>query len=139
MQAVIYDKADKLTVGRPKVVEDVVVDKPLSQDGLIWLVASAEQPSEHPLAKAIVEHAKQRGLKLAEPTAFEAIPGHGLRATVDERTVLVGNRELMCDSNIPLEGVGEQAARLEGVVRTVVYAAVDGQATGIIAIADTIR
>jgi Cu2+-exporting ATPase len=139
LQAVIFDKTGTLTVGQPKVVEVVAVDKPLSEDGLVWLVASAEQSSEHPLARAVVDHAKERGQKLAKPTTFEAIPGHGLRANVDERTVLVGNRKLMRDNQVDLAALGERAASLEGAGRTVIYAAVDGQAAGIIAIADAIR
>jgi Cu2+-exporting ATPase len=139
LQAVIFDKTGTLTVGQPRVVEVVASDTPLTEDGLVWLVASAEQSSEHPLAQAVVDRAKERGLKLAEPSSFVAIPGHGLRATVDGRTVLVGNRKLMGDSQIALDGLGERAASLEGAGRTVVYAAVDGQAAGIIAIADAIR
>lgn len=128
-----------LTVGQPKVVEVAAVDNPLSEDGLVWLVASAEESSEHPLAQAVVDHAKERRLKLAEPTTFEAILGHGLRAIVDGRTMLVGNHKLMRDGNIALDDLGEQTTSLEGARRTVVYAAVDGQAAGIIAIADAIR
>ncbi|MEP7187695.1 MAG: HAD-IC family P-type ATPase, partial [Roseiflexaceae bacterium] len=139
LQAVIFDKTGTLTVGQPKVVEVVASDNPLTEDGLVWLVASAEQSSEHPLAQAVVDNAKERGLTLAEPLAFEAIPGHGLKATVDGRTVLVGNRKLMRDSQIALDGVGARSGELEGAGRTVIYAAVDGKSAGIIAIADAIR
>lgn len=139
LHTVLFDRTGTLRVGSPHVIDVVTVDEPLSEDGLIWLVASAEQPSEHPLAQAVVRHAKERGLKLAEPTTFEAIPGHGLRATVDERTVLVGNHKLMRDSDIMLKAMDERATRLDGAGRTVVYVAVDGQAAGIIAIADAIQ
>ena len=114
LEAVIFDKTGTLTVGQPRVVEVVASDNPLTEDGLVWLVASAEQSSEHPLAQAVVDNAKERGLKLAEPAAFEAIPGHGLKATVDGRAVLVGNRKLMGDSQIALDGVGARAGELEG-------------------------
>ncbi|GAB4430387.1 MAG: heavy metal translocating P-type ATPase [Chloroflexi bacterium OHK40] len=139
LQAVIFDKTGTLTVGQPQVVEVGTNGDGLSIDGLVWLVASAEQSSEHPLAEAVVAYARERGQKLAEPTAFEAIPGHGLLATVDGRAVLAGNRKLMRDNDISLGLLGERAATLEGAGRTVVYAAVDGALSGIIAIADAIR
>jgi P-type Cu2+ transporter len=138
-QAVIFDKTGTLTVGQPRVVQVEAAGNPLSEDDLVRLVASAEQSSEHPLAQAIVEHAKERHLTLAEPIGFEAIPGHGLRATIDGQTVLVGNRKLMRDHDIALDGIGERAASLEGAGRTVIYTAVDGRPAGIIAIADAIR
>ncbi len=139
LQAVIFDKTGTLTVGQPKVVDMAAAGNPVSEAELLRLVASAEQSSEHPLAQAVVDHAKERGLSLVEPSAFEAIPGHGLKATVDGRTMLVGNRKLMRDNAIKLGALGEQAATLEGAGRTVIYAAVDGEAAGIIAIADAIR
>lgn len=138
-QAVIFDKTGTLTVGQPKVVEVATASNPLIEVELVKFVASAEQSSEHPLAQAVVEYAKERGLKLIEPTRFEAIPGHGLRATVDNRTVLVGNRKLMNDNQIVMNSLGERAASLEGAGRTVIYAAVDKKLEGLIAIADAIR
>ncbi|MCL5997998.1 MAG: heavy metal translocating P-type ATPase, partial [Chloroflexi bacterium] len=139
VQAVIFDKTGTLTVGQPKVVEAVAAGNPVTQDELVRLVASAEQSSEHPLAQAVVEYAQERKLVLSQPNDFEAIPGHGLRARVDGRVVLVGNRKLMNDNQVSLDGIGDQAAGLEGAGRTVVYAAVDGKAAGIIAIADALR
>ena len=139
LQAVIFDKTGTLTVGQPRVVEVVAGDEGLTGDGLAWLVASAEQSSEHPLAEAVVAYARERGQKLADPTDFEAIPGHGLRAIVDGRAVLAGNRKLMRDHAIDLGALGERAAMLEGAGRTVVYAAVDGAMAGMIAIADALR
>lgn len=137
--AIIFDKTGTLTVGEPRVVEVATSGNPLSEDDLLRLVASAERSSEHPLAQAVVDRAGERGLDLSEPAGFEAIPGHGLRATVNGREVLAGNRKLMRDRGIELDGLGEHAASLEGGGRTVVYAAVDGAAAGIIAIADAIR
>ncbi len=139
VQAIVFDKTGTLTMGQPKVVEVVATGNPMSEDELMRLVASAEQSSEHPLAQAMVDHARERGMSLAEPTAFEAIPGHGLRATVDDQTLLVGNRKLMNDNQIALGNVGQQAASMEGGGKTVVYAALDGKLGGIIAIADAIR
>lgn len=139
VQAVIFDKTGTLTVGEPRVVEIRTAGNPVSEADMLRLVASAEQSSEHPLAQAVIEHARERGLSLSEPTGFEAIPGHGLQATVEGHQVLIGNRKLMRDRQVALGTLEEQAASLEGAGRTVVYTAIDGEVAGIIAIADAIR
>lgn len=139
LQAIIFDKTGTLTEGQPQVVEVMAAGNPLSQDELLRLVASAEQSSEHPLAQAVVDKAKAQKLALEATTGFEAIPGHGMKATVAGKTLLVGNRKLMRDNQIALDGHEEHAASLEGAGRTVVYAALDGQFAGLIAIADAVR
>ncbi len=147
LNAIIFDKTGTLTKGEPEVVEIVISDSgsggrsdtPKQESAILRLVASAEQGSEHLLARAIVQAAKERGLELTPAEEFEAIPGHGMRAVVDKHEVLVGNRKLMGDRNIPVDGLAQQAQELEGGGRTVVYAAVDGQLAGLIAIADAVR
>jgi len=139
VNAVIFDKTGTLTVGHPRVVQVVVAGNPISDTELLRLVASAESSSEHPLALAVVEAAKEKGVDVPASAGFEAIPGLGLQAQVDGRAVVVGNRKLMRDRNVALDGLGEPAATLEGAGRTVVYVAVDGKAAGIIAIADAVR
>ena len=139
VQAVLFDKTGTLTVGEPQVVEVLSADNPVSDAELLQLVASAEQSSEHPLAQAVVNSAKERNLALSEPTGFQAIPGHGLQAEVGGRAVLVGNRKLMRDHQVALGPLEQRASGLEGAGRTVIYAALDGEAAGIIAIADAIR
>jgi len=139
IQAVIFDKTGTLTVGQPEVVEVVAAGDPPSDAELLELVASAEQSSEHPLAQAVVAAARQRSLELFEPSAFEAVAGHGVRATVEGRRLLVGNRKLLRDSGVALDGLADRGVNLEGAGQTVVYVAVDGRAAGIIAIADAVR
>ncbi len=139
LQAIIFDKTGTLTEGKPQVVEVVAVGNPLTQDELLRLVASAEQSSEHPLAQAIVEKAKAQNAKLEGATGFDAIPGHGMKAVVSGKTLLVGNRKLMQDNKIVMDGYEERASLLEGAGRTVVYAAVDNKFAGMIAIADAVR
>jgi len=139
LQAIIFDKTGTLTEGKPQVVEIVAAGNPLTESELLRLVASAEQSSEHPLAQAIVDKAKAQNLALETATGFEAIPGHGMKATVEGMTLLVGNRKLMRDNKVALDGHGEHAASLEGAGRTVVYAATDGKFAGLIAIADAVR
>jgi len=132
-------KTGTLTVGQPRVVEVVPSGPTVTEAELLRLVASAEQSSEHPLAQAVVDRALEQGPALAGATAFAAIPGHGLRATVEGHAVLVGNRTLLSDQQVVLGDLAEQGARLEGAGRTVVYAAIDGAAGGLIAIADAVR
>lgn len=139
LQAIIFDKTGTLTEGKPQVVEIVAAGNLLPEDELLRLVASAEQSSEHPLAQAIVDRAKGQNLSLENTTGFEAIPGHGMKATVADRRLLVGNRKLMRDHNVTLDGYAERAASLEGAGRTVVYAAADDKFAGMIAIADAVR
>lgn len=139
LQVVIFDKTGTLTEGKPQVVEVVAAGNPVSEKELLQFVASAEQLSEHPLAQAIIDKAKAEGLTLENATNFEAIPGHGLKAQVVGKTLLVGNRKLLRDNNITLDGYDERAASLEGSGRTVTYSAIDGKFAGMIAIADAVR
>lgn len=137
VQTVVMDKTGTLTEGRPKLTS--VVANGLPEAELLGLAASAEQGSEHPLAKAIVEGARERGANLVEPRGFQSIAGHGLQAQVDGREVVIGNRKLMGDRSIALDGLEEQAASLAEAGNTPMYVAVDGRAAGIIAVADTVR
>ena len=139
LQAIIFDKTGMLTEGKPQVVEIVAAGNPLTQDELLRLVAAAEQSSEHPLAQAIVKKAGAQKLALETARGFEAIPGHGMKATVAGKALLVGNRKLLRDHTIAPDGYGDRANELEGAGRTVVYAAVDGKFAGMIAIADAVR
>jgi Cu2+-exporting ATPase len=139
LQAIIFDKTGTLTEGKPQVVEIVAAGNPLTQDELLRLVASAEQSSEHPLAQAIMDKANAQNLKMEQASGFDAIPGHGMKAVVAGKTLLVGNRKLVRDNKIAMDGYEEHAASLEGAGRTVVYAAVDGKFSGMIAIADAVR
>jgi P-type Cu2+ transporter len=137
--AVIFDKTGTLTRGQPEVTEIKTTDDGLMADEFLSLVASVEQSSEHPLAQAIVNKAKAQNLALVEAHDFEAIPGHGLQAHVDHKTLIVGNRKLIRDNHIELDGLAPSADALEGAGRTVVYAAVDGKLAGLIAISDAPR
>ena len=139
LQAIIFDKTGTLTIGQPQVIQVVAGGKEVTDKELIRLVASLEQSSEHPLAQAVIEKAKAEGVTLSTPSDFEAISGQGARAKVDGRIVLAGNRKLMDENKIVLDTLNEQAKTLEEKGNTVVYAALDGTAGGLIAIADAIR
>ncbi len=139
LKAIIFDKTGTLTEGKPQVVEMKTADKVINDNEFLKLIASAEQSSEHPLAQAVVDKAKELNLTLTATTGFSAIPGHGMKSVVEGKTLLVGNRKLMRDNEISMDSFAETAASLEGAGRTVIYAAIDVKFAGLIAIADKVR
>ncbi len=140
VNAVILDKTGTITVGQPAVTDLVVSESwPGSLEDALRLAASAERGSEHPLGEAIVQAAQEKGLALADPAGFQAIPGHGIAAQVDGRQVLVGNFRLMTTRQVDLNGLEPQAEALQRKARTAMWLAVDGQATAVIGVADTIK
>jgi P-type Cu2+ transporter len=138
LDTVVFDKTGTLTRGEPEVVELQVADG-TAQDRLLVMVASAERESEHPLATAIVNAAAGRGLTLSTPQSFEAIPGHGILATIDGDHVAIGNDRLIERVGASVDGLGARAAELAGQGRTVVQVALNGRLAGLIAIADAPR
>jgi Cu+-exporting ATPase len=140
LTAVVLDKTGTLTRGEPSVT-DVVLDHSARMDeaALLALAASAERGSEHPLGEAIVQAANARALPLSEPRNFAALAGQGIRAEVNGQSVLLGNLELMTAQNIHLNGLETEAQRLQSEAKTAMWLAVDGQASGVIAVADTIK
>jgi Cu2+-exporting ATPase len=138
LDAIALDKTGTLTEGRPALT-DVQADGQLGENELLRLVASAERASEHPLATALVEGAKQRGLQPSDPSEFEAIPGHGLSATVDGRAVLVGNERLLESKGVPAAEMRDRTSRLASAGKTAMLVAVDGRPAGVVAAADQIK
>ncbi len=138
LTTVVFDKTGTLTKGRPSVT-DVVAFAAFSESEVLRLAASAEKGSEHPLAGAIVHAAEARGLLLADPHAFEAIPGRGIRSNVEGRAVLLGNRHFMEDAGIRIDAAESSLARVEAAGRTAMVLAVDGTLTGVIGVADTLK
>ncbi len=136
--AVVLDKTGTLTEGKPALT-DVVAVAGTDEADLLRLTASAERGSEHPLAGAIVAGARDRGLALAGASAFEGRAGHGIRATVEGREVLAGNRKLLADAGIDTADLDARAAALAEAGKTPMYVALDGRAAGLVAVADTIK
>jgi Cu2+-exporting ATPase len=136
--AIVLDKTGTMTEGKPTLT-DVQVNGAMDEATLLRLVGSAERGSEHPLAEAIVTGATGRGVALTDATRFEAIAGHGIEATVDGRVVLAGNRRLMDDRKIALDGMEAGAAELAAAGKTPMFVAVDGKAAGMVAVADRIK
>ncbi|MEE8291615.1 MAG: copper-translocating P-type ATPase, partial [Candidatus Tectomicrobia bacterium] len=138
LQAIILDKTGTLTQGKPAVT-DIINQNGFEDVQILRLAASVERGSEHPLGEAIAEAAKDRRLSLEETRDFQAIPGHGVRAMVNARTVLVGNEKLMRDEDVSLGKLDEMAQHLASEGKTPMFVAVDRRGAGIIAVADTLK
>ncbi|MDH3422385.1 MAG: heavy metal translocating P-type ATPase [Gemmatimonadota bacterium] len=137
VRVIVLDKTGTITRGEPAVLEVVSVDGDESR--LLRLAASAERRSEHPLAAAVVAEASRRRLDLAEPTNFDAVPGRGVVAVVDEVPVIVGTSALMREWGVPVDELMERAGRIEEAARTPLWVAVDGRAVGLIGVADAVK
>jgi Cu2+-exporting ATPase len=135
---VVFDKTGTLTAGKPSVTDVVPVDG-ADPGELIRLAASADQPSQHPLAEAIVAAARAGGHQVNPPQKFDSVPGHGVVATVDGRRVLIGNARLLQRESISSDGLTDRAVSLATDGKTAMYVAADGRALGLIAVADTVR
>ncbi|MDR5694601.1 MAG: heavy metal translocating P-type ATPase [Armatimonadota bacterium] len=138
LTTIVFDKTGTLTKGEPSVT-DVVPLQGFSHEEILRLAAVAEVNSEHPLGEAIVRGARERGLQVEEPEAFNAIPGHGVEARAGGREILLGNRRLMGDRGVDISLLLPEAERLEHDGKTVMFMAVDRRPVGLIAVADTLK
>ena len=138
LNALILDKTGTITRGEPALT-DVVVAKGQDDAEILRLAASLERGSEHPLGEAIVEGAQKKDLKLTDAENFKAIPGHGVGGRIDGKDVLLGNAKLMRDRKIAIDSLTADWERLASEGKTPMYVAVDGQAAGLIAVADTVK
>jgi Cu+-exporting ATPase len=134
---VVLDKTGTITRGEPAVLEVVGADG--NEDELVRLAASAERRSEHPLARAVVAEATRRGLDLADPTNFEAVPGRGVVAMVEGAPVLVGTSALLREWSVTTGDLSGEADRIEAAARTPLWVAVDGRAVGLMGVADAVK
>ena len=138
IRTIILDKTGTITRGQPELT-DVVAKDPFGEDELLRLVASVERSSEHPLGEAIVRGAADRRVELVQPAEFQSLTGKGVRAQVEGRTVLVGNARLLEDARIETAQLQVEVDRLAGEGKTSMFAAVDGRAAGVVAVADTTK
>jgi Cu2+-exporting ATPase len=144
IQAIIFDKTGTLTEGKPAVTNIIAFAAGkvagLDEARLLQVAAAAEADSEHPLAGAIVEGAKDRGLARLPSRQFKAVAGGGVRAIVDGNAVLVGTPKLLAEHHIPLQPAEqEELAALQAEGKTAMLVAMNGQAVGLIAVADRVR
>ncbi|NMG30003.1 heavy metal translocating P-type ATPase [Aromatoleum evansii] len=138
LTTVVFDKTGTLTRGEP-IVTDVQVLGERSEDEVLRLAAALESGSEHPLGEAIVRAALHRGLALPATAKFEAVPGHGVRGEIEGHRVSLGNRRLFETDGIDAAAAEEAMTRLEYDGKTAMLVACDGQLSGIIAVADTLK
>ena len=139
VSVVILDKTGTITKGQPAVTDIVVENGNWKEDELLRLAASVEKGSEHPLGEAIWAEATTRGLNLVEPAGFKAEAGHGVQAEIEGRCVTVGNRRMFDARGIRLGNLEAEVTRLQSEAKTAMLVAVDNQAAGVIAVADTIK
>ncbi|GMQ75275.1 MAG: heavy metal translocating P-type ATPase [Gammaproteobacteria bacterium] len=138
IKKVVLDKTGTITLGKPKVIEVAAIDG-YAQDQVLALAAAAEGPSEHPLARAIVEHARQLEAERLTTTDFQAIAGRGVRATVGSVAVQVGSPRSLTDEGLDVASIRERVERMEQEGLTVVAVAADDRVAGLIAITDGLK
>ena len=140
LTTIVLDKTGTVTEGKPTVTD--VVRAPgtaVTEADLLTLVASLETSSEHPLADAIVRHARERGLALVAAEGFASVTGRGATGVVEGRALAVGNEALMADWAVDAAPLRAETERLAGEGKTPMYAAVDGALAGVVAVADPIK
>jgi len=143
---VVLDKTGTVTTGTPALT-DVIPAQSVDADELLWLAASAERFSEHPIAQAILEGVRSRAKneewiaekQLGSAKRFEALPGGGIRATVDSRDVLVGTAKLMSSEGVDITEFEPIATKLQDQGKTAMFVAAESRVIGVIAVADTVK
>lgn len=136
---VVLDKTGTITRGQPSVTDVITDENQISSDHLIYLAASAEKASEHPLGEAIVAEAGNRDLSLADPENFTAIAGKGIEAEIEGEHIIVGSPSLLSEQDLHLNGFSSKLEKLQAEAKSVVLVAIDGQVAGMIAIADILK
>ena len=140
VNTVVFDKTGTLTEGKPSVTDIIDISRGIGENELLRLAAIAESGSEHPLGQAIVRKARESGLPVSNPESFEAVSGHGLRATYAGHTILIGNRKLMHENGIKVDArIDSILSRLEQEGKTATLVSIDSGLSGIIAMADTVK
>ncbi|MFY0781786.1 heavy metal translocating P-type ATPase [Peribacillus simplex] len=138
VDTVILDKTGTVTNGKPTLT-DVILSNGFEEKEFLKLVGAAERNSEHPLAEAIVEGIKEKGIELGSSEHFEAIPGFGIESKVETKSLLIGTRRLMKKNNIDVGNILPKMENLEKQGKTAMLVAIDHEFAGVIAVADTIK
>lgn len=137
VDVIVFDKTGTITQGKPEVTDVIAVEGDEAE--LLRLAASVEVGSEHPLGKAIVASARQKGISLAYPRNFQAVTGKGVSSEIDGRLTLVGSRRLLEDHGLDPHAMDEEIARLEAEGKTAMLVAFEGKVIGIVAVADILK
>lgn len=138
VRVVAVDKTGTLTQGQPELT-DLLPASGFERTAVLKLIAAAEEPSEHPIARALVDAAKREGIAVVKPEAFEAVPGYGLAARVGSHLVQVGADRYMARLGLDVNAFAAQAKRLGEEGKSPLYAAIDGQLAAVLAVADPVK
>jgi len=137
IKTVIFDKTGTLTKGKPSVTDVIALNG--DEKEVLHFAAVTEKNSEHPLGEAIVAGARERGIEAEDADDFDAMPGLGVYARLGEKNILLGNRRLMQEQEISIEKLVPAAEKLEHEGKTAMFVAIDSEAYGIVAVADTLK
>ncbi len=143
LNTIVFDKTGTLTIGKPK-VSGIFTEKDLNGEGfdvkeILYYAGSAELGSEHPLGRAIIEEANQKGISLESPESFDATPGKGISTAIKGKKVLIGNDKLMRDNNISTIKYAEKFKEFQRQGVTTILMSVEDKVRGIIGISDKIK
>jgi len=137
IKTVLFDKTGTITEGKPFVSK--VISNSYDENELIKLASSLEKRSEHPLANAIVEYAESKAILTTDPEKFESTTGFGLTGIVENKKIIIGNKKFLSNYDVTPNDFAENADQFSSEGKTVVYVAIDGKSSGIIAIEDPIK
>jgi Cu+-exporting ATPase len=135
---VVFDKTGTLTKGKPEVT-DLIPAAGVSAEDILSYAASAEKGSEHPLGEAIIKKARDLHVTIRDSERFQAVPGHGIKAVISGKAVMLGNERFMRDEGVGIDALMPDAERLSEQGKTPMYVSVDNEAAGIVAVADTLK
>ncbi|MDD3024137.1 MAG: heavy metal translocating P-type ATPase, partial [Syntrophomonadaceae bacterium] len=138
LNTVVLDKTGTITKGQPEVTDIISLDQ-LDDAEILHLAARAEKNSEHPLGVAIYDKSKEQYGQVNDPDSFEAIPGMGVKAVIDSKSIIIGTRNFLADKNIAVQPIEAKIAALEEQGKTAMLMAVDDNLEAIIAVADTVK
>ena len=138
-EVLVFDKTGTLTHGKPELTDFVTVQEDVDANDLLFLAASCEQNSEHPLAEALVAGALKKNLQVVQPESFVAVQGKGIQGRVDGRAILLGNKQLLQEEGVNVALMDSRVTELSAQGKTVLFLAVDGEFSAIIAVADTLK
>ena len=138
VDTVVLDKTGTVTQGKPRLT-DCLAAPEVTEEELLCVAASVEQPSEHPLSRAVTEAADERSIPLCDVADFTAVPGGGVQALLHDRTIYAGNAPYMQEKGVDIAPFAPQAGRWADDGKTVLYFAEEGRLLGLIAVADTVK
>ena len=138
IKTIVFDKTGTLTKGEPSVT-DIVSLESHGKEQIVQFAATVEIGSEHPLAQAIIKESRKMGIKPSGLTEFEAVPGMGVRAVIDDKHVIFGNRKILKKFGVSSDSIEQQLSELESAGKTVMILAVERKIAGLIAVADTLK